>query len=74
MGALITIEDEQGDEQLVFLSPVAGGLKIHFDDKEMTLITPSSPMGKALSGSITGDEINVNIKNETKYYEILLIS
>ena len=73
IGVLIYLEDEFGEEQIIFLSPVAGGLKILFDKREMTLITPSSPIGKKLSSSIVGDEISVNIKNDVKRYEIIKV-
>lgn len=70
IGTLIYIENEQGEEQGLFLSPVAGGLKVQFNNKEINLITPSSPIGKALSSSTVGNEISIKINNEMKFYEI----
>lgn len=66
IGALVYIEDEMGGEQIIFLSPVAGGLKIKFNNKEITLITPSSPLGKALFTCFVDDEIEVAFFNDNK--------
>ncbi|MCU7801379.1 MAG: GreA/GreB family elongation factor [gamma proteobacterium symbiont of Lucinoma myriamae] len=66
IGALVYIEDELGDEQVIFLSPVAGGLKIKFNNKEITLITQSSPIGKALFACFVDEEIEVAFSNDKK--------
>ncbi|MCW8931888.1 MAG: GreA/GreB family elongation factor [Gammaproteobacteria bacterium] len=73
LGALIYIADDSNHQQCLFLSPVAGGLKIFFQEKEVTLVTPSSPLGKALSSSMTGDEIEIMVEKEKKYYEITAV-
>ncbi len=73
IGALVCIEDEQAAEQLIFLSPVAGGLKIQFEGKEITLITPSAPLGKALSSRLSGDELEVSLAGDKKIYQITAV-
>lgn len=73
IGALITIKDEQGAEQSLFLAPAAGGLKLIFSQKNIMLITPAAPLGKALLGNLVGDEIEINVGTEKKYYEITAI-
>ncbi len=73
IGALIYLKDDHDDEHIIFLSPVAGGLKVLFNKNEMTLITPSSPIGQALSASFVGDEISVKIKSDIKQYEIIKV-
>ena len=73
LGALICIEDENGIEKFAFFSPVSGGLKINFNAKEITVITPSAPLGKALSNSLVGDDIEVTIGDDKKYYQITAI-
>jgi len=72
-GALVGIEDIKGNEQFVFLSPVAGGLKINCQDKEVTLVTSISPLGKALMTHFINDEIEVMIKSKKKQYQIISI-
>ena len=39
VGAVITLEDERGTEQTLFIGPAAGGLKVRFNEKEIMVIT-----------------------------------
>lgn len=70
IGSLVTLEDEKSVLQLVFISPVAGGLKVKYKKNIITLVTPSSPIGRAIISSRLGDEIEVNPGEEKKYYQI----
>ncbi len=73
LGDLVGIENSKGIIQSVFLSPVAGGLKIQFNKKEITLVTLSSPLGKALLGCFVDDEIQVQMADDKIAYQIILI-
>ncbi len=64
LGALIKLVDESA-EQYLFLGPVAGGIKLSIEGKEITIITPSSPLGKALIGCTVGDEVTLADKANT---------
>ena len=55
--ALVTLEDEAGNERRLFLGPQAGGMKIPDGDTEIVVITPASPLGRSLLGRHAGDEI-----------------
>ena len=55
--ALVTLEDEEGNQRRLFLGPHAGGMKIPVDDGEIVVITPSSPLGRSLLGRQAGDEL-----------------
>ncbi|HHA19028.1 MAG TPA: transcription elongation factor, partial [Methylophaga sp.] len=46
--ALVCLKDELGASQTLFLGPAAGGLKLSFDQKWITLITLSAPLGATL--------------------------
>jgi len=70
IGSLVIIEDEKANQQLIFLSPVAGGLKVMYKHELITIVTPSSPLGKALYLSKPEDEIEVNSGDEKKQYLI----
>lgn len=73
IGTLVGIEDEEGIQQFVFLSPVAGGLKFNFNHKEITIVTSSAPLGKALNASRPGDEIEVQMGKDKKHYQITAV-
>jgi len=68
IGSLVTIEDEKACQQLIFLSPVAGGLKVKYKDDLITIVTPSSPLGKAIYLSKPDEEIEVKAGDEKKHY------
>ena len=55
--ALVTLEDEAGNQRRLFLGPQAGGMKILDGDAEVVVITPASPLGRSLLGKQTGDEL-----------------
>lgn len=73
IGALIVLKDDQGAEQYLFLGPAAGGVKFIYDQMEITIITPSAPLGQALLGHFVDDEIDMNIAGQKTTYEISAI-
>lgn len=58
--ALVVLEDEEGCERRLFLGPQGGGLRIWQDGREVVVITPSSPLGRALIGRCSGDQIELD--------------
>lgn len=58
----------------VLVLPCAGGLTIHFEDKNIQIITPKSPLGESLLGLQVGDVAQVEIQNGVKEYEVLSVS
>jgi transcription elongation GreA/GreB family factor len=75
IGALVTLMNEQGYEQKLFLGPRAGGLVVTFINKgvEQTIkiITPLSPIGTALLKREEGDEFKLVVGSNIHHYEIL---
>jgi transcription elongation GreA/GreB family factor len=72
--ALVTIEAEDGRIRKVFLGPAGGGLKLDNGGEEYTVITPESPLGRALLGKVCDDEIVVGRGPAQKLFTILAIS
>lgn len=70
LGCLVTINDQHGNEKMVFLSPV-GGHSIIVDRKTVALVSASSPLGKHLINSHKGDVVSVPIGMTTKDYAIV---
>ncbi|MFT0521064.1 GreA/GreB family elongation factor [Pseudomonas faucium] len=56
---LVTLEDEDGGQRLLFLGPEAAGLKIGEGDGLVTVITPRSPLGQLLVGKKIDDEVSL---------------
>jgi transcription elongation GreA/GreB family factor len=68
--ALVILEAEDGSTRTVFLGPEAGGLKIEEDGEEIIVITPGSPLGRALLGKCAGDRVEMPAGSAEKEYEI----
>lgn len=73
-GALICLVDRHGLERRLLLGPSAGGLNIVFDNKKIVVITPSSPLGKALFGQYVDDEVEITVAGEKQVYKIVSIN
>ena len=57
---------------MVFLGPVAGGLKLEFDGDEVLVITPASPLGRELIGKQCGDFVEIE-SGAVREYEIVSV-
>jgi len=73
LSSLVTLEDDQGDQQLLWLALEAGGLKVICDDLTVTVITPRSPLGGELTGRCVGDAFEVSIAGNRRSYEVVAI-
>lgn len=62
------------DIKNVLLMPKGGGLAIDFEQQAVQIVTPASPLGKALIGKKSGDEINYKTGDKVHEYEILSVS
>jgi len=71
--ALVTLEDEEGKLKRFFLGPEAGGLKIVDAGGEIVVITPASPLGRALIGRVAGDEIESGREEGGRSYTIVAV-
>ena len=69
LGALICLSSENTSSQYLFISPVAGGTVVPYQHINITLITLSSPLGRALKNSMLGDDIQLH----SALYEIKAI-
>ena len=72
-GDLITLENDQGVEQHVFLGPDAAGLKISHDELIVTVITSRAPLGQTLLGKLPGDELEITVNGTRQSFEVTQI-
>ncbi len=56
LSALVTLEAPDG-RRTVYLAPAGGGLRLQADTVEVHVVTPSSPLGKALIGAAAGQVV-----------------
>lgn len=70
--ALVQLEDDEGQIRWVFLGPAAGGLRLEYDNREIMVITPASPLGMELIGKQCGDLIEI-ASDAVREYEIISV-
>jgi len=56
LSALVTLVDDAGEHKEVFLAPAGGGTEL---SGRVRVITPQSPLGRALLGAEAGDVVEV---------------
>lgn len=66
LGALVTIEDE-GRTRAIYLAVAGGGLVLAND---VTVVTPTSPMGRALLGKEADDECELLVSGTRRAFVI----
>ncbi len=67
LSALVTVLDEDDRETLVFLAPAGGGTQLG----DVKVITPASPLGRALLGKRRGDLLEVERGGGTDELEVI---
>ncbi len=72
VGAIVELEDGEGGKTL-FLAPAGAGEELTGPDGDgfLHVVTPVSPIGKALLGRRVGDAVEVMIKGELAEWEIV---
>ncbi|MDQ6998881.1 MAG: GreA/GreB family elongation factor [Mariprofundus sp.] len=71
LSSMLLLADEQDHQQLLWIAAEAGGLKVQCGEIEITVITPRSPLGRALMRKSAGDEVVVHIAGRTRHYEVV---
>ena len=69
--AVITLEDDDGVRTVFFMSPHGGGSKLDLDGVVVQVVTPQSPLGKALLGRTHGDTIELRGKSGLREMSII---
>jgi len=69
-GALATLEVAE-KTQRVLVSPAGGGLKLDDEGGPISVVTPQSPLGRALLGRTGGDEFELSVAGRTS--EVVIV-
>jgi transcription elongation GreA/GreB family factor len=72
LGALVEVEDEQGEGRTLFLAPVGAGITLTGPggDGFLSVVTPASPIGRAVIGRRMGDTVDVMVRGEPREWTI----
>lgn len=68
-GALIELESDDA-ARCVFLLPHGGGIEVELDGVTVRVVTPTSPLGKAILGRTVGDDITLRTRGVLREYVI----
>jgi transcription elongation GreA/GreB family factor len=71
-GALVELAGE-GKTQRVLLSPAGGGLKLADERGPISVVTPQSPLGRALLGRSVGDCVELTVAGQARELEIVSV-
>jgi len=69
-GALV-VADEDGDERRLFVAPDGGGTALA--GGAVQVVTPRSPLGRALCGKRRGDDLEIAIAGRVRALEIVAV-
>ncbi len=73
VGAIVEVEDEDtGEGRTFFLAPVGAGITLTGPDGDghLSVVTPASPIGKAVLGRRVGDVVDVTVKGDVREWSI----
>jgi transcription elongation GreA/GreB family factor len=73
LGALVCIEDDQGQQRHFLIGPAAGGLSIDSEQGAIQIITPTAPIGQALIGKRVDDEVDWQVNQRKESYSVMAI-
>lgn len=68
LGAVVELEDDEADTRRVFLAPAGAGVSL---SGEILVITPQSPLSRALAGRELDDEVELRVKGTPRSYTVL---
>ncbi|MCB9629154.1 MAG: GreA/GreB family elongation factor [Sandaracinaceae bacterium] len=76
LGALVCAELEDGEARTFFLLDVAGGTEVTLDPSAppVWVVSPSSPVGRALVGRLVGDEVTIARAGAPRTYDIVAVA
>lgn len=76
VGAIVEIEDaDSGEGRTFFLAPVGAGMTLTGPggDGHLSVVTPASPIGKAVLGKRTGDVVDVTVEGDCREWAITYV-
>jgi transcription elongation GreA/GreB family factor len=73
VGAIVEIEDaDTGEGRTFFLAPVGAGIMLTGPggDGHLSVVTPASPIGRAVLGRTRGEVVDVAVEGDAREWEI----
>lgn len=73
LGALVCLLGADEKQQLVFLGPEGGNMKLVIGADTIQVISSQAPLGKALLGKAEGDEVMLEVAQARQQLEVLWV-
>ncbi|WP_460556161.1 GreA/GreB family elongation factor [Comamonas piscis] len=73
LGALVCLLGADEKQQLVFLGPEGGNMKLVIGADTIQVISSQAPLGKALLGKAEGDEVTLEVAQARQQLELLWV-
>lgn len=73
VGALVLVELED-EVRAFFVLPYGGGVVLRVDGVELTVVTPSSPVGQALLGKRVGDDFELRQRGALRACVVTMVA
>ncbi len=73
LGALVCLVDAEGNQQLLFLGPDGGSMKLVSGAQLVQVISSQAPLGKAILGKYEGDEVSMEIASIRQQFDVLRV-
>ena len=73
LGALVEVLIDDDDERTFFLASAGGGEKLEVEGQAIHVLTPASPVGRALVGKRVDDELELTVAGRVRLYELTAV-
>jgi transcription elongation GreA/GreB family factor len=73
LGALVCLVDAEDQQQLLFLGPAGGSMRLLSGDQRIQVISSDAPLGRAIWGKGEGDEVSLQIAAKRQRFEVLWV-
>ncbi|MEG0923090.1 MAG: GreA/GreB family elongation factor [Comamonas sp.] len=73
LGALVCLVDSADKQQLLFLGPNGGSMKLVSGAELVQVISSETPLGMAMLGKCVGDEVSIQVAQIRQQFEVLLV-
>ncbi|MGE3311048.1 MAG: transcription elongation factor GreAB [Limisphaerales bacterium] len=70
LGAIVELKGPR-EKDYYFIGPSMGGTEVTHDGREITVITPASPLGQQLAGHKSGDKVKLPSGQERRIAAVL---
>lgn len=69
LAAVVAVEVD-GEPRVLFVAEVGGGLRVEVDGAAVQLVTPASPLGRALLGKREGGDFELRVQGRVREYVV----